>query len=408
MNTATTSGATLFGGLLDRCIVSPFNEIGRTISQSTNTLRTYEGDGLQYLMDISSEKKLQSISSYPVQVCLCINHQEHCGYKSSYTEVKKGYLFNISLIAVDQVYRPVKATIEGHIHSTRSNLLYGQVTNIPDKCTEVSFRITSLDHFEKLTLYASDGPCKDTGLSTLKVSVTFLPCTCPIGFRPMEEFNSDSCSCICDPQIIPYVTECNSTTQSFRRTDNVWISYFNSTNAGLLVHKYCPFDYCTKPNISRFMNLNQPEGSDAQCALNRTGLLCGACKPGLSLSLGSSKCLKCPRYWPVLFVSITVIFILAGFGLVLLILWLNITVAVGTLNGLLFYANVVAANRVVLLPYPEPNLITVFVSWLNLELGIDVCYVEGMDMYTKTWLQLTFPIYIILLVGLLIIALLIP
>jgi hypothetical protein len=82
---------------------------------------------------------------------------------------------------------------------------------------------------------------------------------------------------------------------------------------------------------------------------------------------------------------------------------LNITVAVGTLNGLLFYANIVAANRVVLLPYPEPNFITVFISWLNLELGIDVCYIEGMDIYMKTWLQLAFPIYIIFLVVLLIV-----
>ena len=87
----------------------------------------------------------------------------------------------------------------------------------------------------------------------------------------------------------------------------------------------------------------------------------------------------------------------------MLILWLNMTVAVGTLNGLLFYANIVSANRVVLLPYPEPNFITVFISWLNLELGIDVCYIEGMDIYIKMWLQLAFPIYIILLVLLLII-----
>ena len=62
-----------------------------------------------------------------------------------------------------------------------------------------------------------------------------------------------------------------------------------------------------------------------------------------------------------------------------------------------------AANRVVLLPYPEPNFITVFISWLNLELGIDVCYIDGMDIYIKTWIQLAFPIYIIFLVVLLII-----
>ena len=405
LNSVVVSGSTLFGGLLDRCIVSPFNEIDRTIDQTTNELLTYKGDGLQYLMDISTENKTQSISSYPVQVCQCVNGRQNCGYKiQHYAEVKKGYFFNVSLIAVDQVYKPVNASIQGYLYSPASNLITGQMTKIPDKCTNVTFQIISAVPSEQLTLFASDGPCKDAELSTLKVGVTFLPCTCPIGFTPSNAFNGVLCLCTCDSQISPYVTDCNSTTQSFQRGVNVWISYVNDTNStGFLVYKYCPFDYCVPPNMSEPINLNQPNGVDTQCALNRTGMLCGACKPGLSLSLGSSKCLKCPSYWPALFVAITVFAILAGIGLVVLFLWLNITVAVGTLNGLLFYANVVAANRVILLPYPEPNFITVFISWLNLELGIDVCYIDGMDTYMKTWLQLTFPIYIIFLVVLLII-----
>ena len=405
-NNAKISGDTLFGGLLDRCIVSPFNEVDRTIDRSTNQLLSYNGSGLQYLMDISSET-VQSISSFPVQVCPCVNGLQNCGYNNligSIAQVKKGHFFNISLIAVDQVYRPVNATIQGQLNSAKSNLLYGQVTDIPDKCTDVSFQISSPFPYEELALFASDGPCNDAELSTLRVEVAFLPCTCPIGFTPSDAVSENFCSCICDSKISSYVTQCNSGTQSFKRAENVWISYFNGTNtSGYVVHQYCPFDYCTPPNISNPIDLNQPDGSDAQCALNRTGMLCGGCKPGLSLSLGSSKCLQCPSYWPALAVSITVFSILAGLGLIVLFLWLNITVAVGTLNGLLFYANVVAANRVILLPYPEPNFITVFISWLNLELGIDVCYFDGMDMYMKTWLQLAFPIYIIILVILLIV-----
>ena len=42
-------------------------------------------------------------------------------------------------------------------------------------------------------------------------------------------------------------------------------------------------------------------------------------------------------------------------------------------------------------------------SWLNLELGIDTCYFPAMDTFGKTWLQLAFPAYIILLVALVII-----
>ena len=406
LNSAIISGSILFGGLLDRCTVSLFNEVDRTLDLATNSFLTYQGDGLQYLLDISTGHNEQSISSYPVQLCLCTNDHQNCGYKvQNNITVRKGYSFNLSLIAVDQVYNPLNATIQGYLHSTGSDLIKGQVTRITDRCANLSFKIVSPYRSEELTLFASDGPCKDAELSRMKVGVTFLPCTCPVGFVPSEA-QSMACECVCNPKINPYVVECNATTKSFQRRINVWISYINHTdsaNIGYLVYIYCPFDYCVPPNISAPVNLNLPNGADAQCALNHTGLLCGACKPGLSLSLGSSKCLKCPDYWPVLFVVITTVAIIAGIGLVVLFLWLNLTVAVGTMNGLLFYANIVAANRVVLLPYPEPNFITIFMSWLNLELGIDVCYIEGMDIYIKTWLQLAFPTYIITLVLLLII-----
>ena len=138
------------------------------------------------------------------------------------------------------------------------------------------------------------------------------------------------------------------------------------------------------------IQLTQENGADSQCAFNRSGLLCGSCQPGLSLSLGSSRCLQCNTYWPAAFVFITIAALLAGILLVVALLALNMTVAVGTLNGLIFYVNIVAANRSILMPFEEQNFITVFISWLNLELGIDTCYFPGMDAYSKTWIQLSF------------------
>ena len=95
LNSAVVSGSTLFGGLLDRCIVSPFNEVDRTIDRTTNILLTYEEDGLQYLMDISTENKTQSILSYPVQVCQCINGRQNCGYKYSITLKSRRAIFSM-------------------------------------------------------------------------------------------------------------------------------------------------------------------------------------------------------------------------------------------------------------------------------------------------------------------------
>ena len=143
------------------------------------------------------------------------------------------------------------------------------------------------------------------------------------------------------------------------------------------------------------MTLILKNGSDAQCDFNRTGLLCGTCKHGYSLSLSSSLCVQCPEInWPWAFLIVTVKLI-AGIVLVIVILMLNLTVSVGTLNGLVFYANILAVDHSLFLSFTRSNFLTIFIAWLNLDLGFDICYFKGMDAYSKAWLNISFPIYVI-------------
>ena len=99
---------------------------------------------------------------------------------------------------------------------------------------------------------------------------------------------------------------------------------------------------------------------------------------------------------------------IAGIALVIFMLALNMTVAVGTLNGILFYANIVAANAdTYFLPFTTPDFITVFISWLNLDIGFDVCFLDSklyFDEVFKALLQLAFPSYVIVLVIIVIVA----
>ena len=394
-NTARYSGSTLYGGLLDRCAVSPFIELSPFLDPK------FKRNGLIHFKSATYSTNL-SISSGPVKVCHCDNKEYDCEVNYTLSKsVRKGEVFTVSVVAVDQVSRPVNATIQSSLTHSESGLAEGQLLReIRDKCTDLSFSITSTHDREELSLYASDGPCKDADSSKLTYSIQFLPCECPIGFQPSETSQSN-CTCDCHRNISRYVT-CDIHRESFVRkyTSNVWISYDNSS--GYLVYLNCPYDYC-KPLNSTSVNLNQQNGADAQCAFNRSSLLCGSCEPGLSLSLGSSLCLSCPIHWPALLTSITIAAILAGIALVTLLLTLNMTVAVGTLNGLLLYVNILSANRSILLPFQEQNYITVLISWLNLELGMDTCYFEGMDTYAKTWIQLAFPFYIMFIVALVII-----
>ena len=417
-NYAAISASTLYGGLLDRCAVSLFAEVRNKhpVDEPSQYDLENDGNGIMYFYDVSTPYNSQyynitdiklrtniSISSNPVRVCICINNEHNCTHRAS-VEVQKGELFTVSLIAIDQIGHPVSATIQTSLSLTESGVAEGQLmTEISAKCTDLTFNVVSPHDQENLTLYASDGPCKDAQLSTATVEINFLPCSCSIGLQ-ISGLNETSCICECHNSIRQYVQQCDTRNGTFVKISQIrsWISYFNNSNiTGYLIYSNCPFDYCL--SISPPVNLNQPNGADDQCAFNRSSLLCGSCQPGLSLSLGSSHCLPCPNYWPALLITITIAAMLAGIALVALLLVLNMTVAVGTLNGLIFYVNIVYANKSILLPFQKPNFITVFVSWLNLELGIDMCYFPGMDTYFKTWLQLAFPAYVILLVVLVVI-----
>ena len=191
------------------------------------------------------------------------------------------------------------------------------------------------------------------------------------------------------------------------RKGTTWVSDVPQTeNAtdGFLVHRYCPFEYCKTETFG--VDLYHP---DTQCAFNHTGILCGSCPSNLSLALGSSQCLLCTTNKHI---SLLTVFIVAGLGLVLLIKVLDVTVTQGTINGLIFYSNVIWINQSLFFPTGEENLneslfqlmriLKVFIAWMNLDFGIETCFYQGMDAYWKTWLQFVFPIYIWMIAGLII------
>ena len=48
------------------------------------------------------------------------------------------------------------------------------------------------------------------------------------------------------------------------------------------------------------------------------------------------------------------------------------------------------------------NPASFFTAWLNLDLGIQTCFYNGMDAYAKAWLEFVFPVYIWVIVGFLV------
>ena len=244
-----------------------------------------------------------------------------------------------------------------------------------------------------MTLYV--GPCPPTErtdssgpTNVITVHVTILHC--PHGFE-LADYEP---LCSCAKRLQRYTNTCRIADRKIERATEFWVGYKqdNTTSDGLILHPHCPFDYCTFNEL--YLTV---EDSDEQCVNNRAGLLCGKCAQNFSLAFGTNRCLQCShdRFWLI------VAFAFAGVALVLLLLVLRLTVAVGTINGLIFYANIVAMNSATFFS-PHTNVLTVFLAWLNLDLGIETCFYDGMDAYAKAWLQFVFPFYVWALVGIII------
>ena len=84
-NTAAEHGSNLFGGLLDRCIPSPFAEVYQKYDrpeEDKSHRRHRQYNGVTYIGNIS-DITLDSIASQPVRVCFCNNEgRPDCSYLS--------------------------------------------------------------------------------------------------------------------------------------------------------------------------------------------------------------------------------------------------------------------------------------------------------------------------------------
>ena len=218
---------------------------------------------------------------------------------------------------------------------------------------------------------------------------------CPIGFELLNGV------CGCDPILSNSelnIRDCYIDESSIKHPNNIWIFAHTEYQSNSTKYSFsrCPMDYCLP--LSSHVNLLYP---DTQCQFRRSGTLCSQCQHGFSMVFGSSKCKKCTNKY----IFISVIIIIAGIILVVLLFFLNLTVANGSINGVIFYANILSINESAFLingNLYEP--LRLFISFTNLDLGIETCFYNGMDSYVKMWLQLFFPLYLVTIVTIIIIA----
>ena len=275
-----------------------------------------------------------------------------------------------------------------HINHNYTMYLTAQYTTNPKSLAEINYwkycRILSLP---------SPLKCRH---SPIRINVTVLPC--PMGFSLLR--NPSRCDCY--PALIEKNVRCAIVdgTGYFIWSYALWISV---NNRGVVYSENCLLNHCTET----YKVINLIETPNAQCTFNRAGRLRGGCKKGYSLAIGSSNCIHCPNNSNL---SLLTFFIAAGFLLVFFIMFsvFNLTITQGMINGFIFYANIVWTSQSIFLPFREVNNVAViflrtFLAWINLDFGIETCFVSGLTALGKTWLQFLFPTYIWVIAGLMII-----
>ena len=210
---------------------------------------------------------------------------------------------------------------------------------------------------------------------------------CEPGFILMSDFSTGVIKCDCSLFFTLRGVVCDTSDGTVTRNDkNNWIGVYNNTLPALA--STCPLDYSN----TAINKLSLSKSGDL-CNGGRTGILCGHCHSNHSVIFGSSKCQVCTDMWLITLVMFAVL----GVLLVAALFFLNLTVTQGTLYGLIFYANIIQVNTSIFFSQSILNPMKVIVSIVNLDLGLPLCFYDGMDDADKAGLQFVFPAYLLIL-----------
>ena len=230
-------------------------------------------------------------------------------------------------------------TVRVYFNSSDAMLrLLGSQSNSQRQCYYFEYALNSVTDNNGTFVLTSDQNFLSKNESFLSINIDFLDC--PVGFSLTPP---DSGKCVCD-RAIEFGIECIINNQSFvrLRTSSSWLgivgnSSSNSHPTGVVFYPNCPIGCCSPHDVYFTVNT-----MDYQCEPNRTGLLCGKCKEGYSLTFGHHpKCTECSNIYLLLVIPMAA----AGVLLIAILFMFNLTVTEGTINGLIFYSNVIGMSH---------------------------------------------------------------
>ena len=381
-NNSAPSGQVLYGGYIDTC--TPRASIYNAGSSAIFDAVFKTGDSPD------------AVSSPPFTICKCpMLNSSVCSPVDPFSRpLYPGQEIVISFVATGQRNGRAPAVVLPVIYSNSS----GPIILTPLLTENICYNY-SIPHYLNGTsvtvVTQSSYELNDIPFSNITITTTLLPC--PLGFSlnwTNSSLNNVS-YCQCSPILNGMVTQCNVTDVSIQKvTQYVWIG--TTLDGTVAYSEYCLQEVCQ--NSSVFL----PEDLTSQCTDGHTGVMCSRCESNLSITLGLPNCQECTNYYLLLLI----VFAAMGVIFVALLFVLNLTVFTGTINGLLWYTFVVNINYFIFFNTDVLNrygaVLFIFAAWFNFDFGIILCFYDGMDMYSYTWLQLAFPTFIFSLIGVII------
>ena len=389
-NTATLAGNSIY--------MSPMYDCQQLYLKEVNSSVIYQT--LFHFEEKNNNVRLNEISSVAVKAHRCnINNNNN---NTDQIEVYPGETITIDLKAYDLNYNPTYAQIftrmtksehwkimEHYIYSNDITYLLPVAQQIQtvysNSCTSLYFTIFSESisgimylHFEVLGYIPT-------------TQVKLISKHCPPGFI----YSSDSKACVCSSFLKQCgITQCNIDTSTINIPSQSWLGVVNNRTI-IGYTKHCPPGYCL-PNTT--INITEP---DIMCRGNRMGWLCGQCKEGYSIVLGSTDCYQCSN---TLYSALAILFgILGGIVYVLVLFSLRLTIDLGTLEGFVFWLNIIWPYAI---PSSEVGIkktylqyMVYFLTSIKYQWNIPTCIKNDLNELEKTAIAYFFPFYFCVMVA---------
>ena len=389
--------------------VQPINECESNGEFGKSWVHSY----MKYFKFPITNNSLFNLSTYPnsLEVKVKVNGSFPSHVKLSKIKTFPGKNIFLKIRARDKIGRTVFSFVNTQVYS------HLPPTRLWFQQSGGNFALEGVDkNFMNISIHTTSPKPTNASLVmtvpkifSITYQIELLPC--PLGFH----LDQTSGSCVCSSllQTLPK-TDCSilDSTITINGNGNIWIG---TIHGKLAISNTCPHSYCNsdlkcKRIIStngEIMLMNNADELVPFCENGRHGVLCGKCKDTHqnSLVFGSTECKQCSNWW----LLTIIVYAVMGPLFICTLFAFKLTLTTGTLNGMIFYSQVYNAEFLSRMDNINESVSTLssicklVLSIMNTDQNFQMCLYNGMNQIWKIGLSLTFPVYVLLLVVIIII-----